>query len=47
VLKLLAEHRIDMRFAARLPLVNVGEAHDLLVNWLDLVGRVLALAWAS
>jgi putative oxidoreductase len=46
VLKLLGEHRIQTRIAARFPLARVGEAHDLLVNSSDLVGRIVVLPWA-
>jgi NADPH:quinone reductase-like Zn-dependent oxidoreductase len=47
VLKLLGEHRIGTRIAARFPLAKVGEAHELLVNSPDLVGRIVVLPWAS
>lgn len=46
VLKLLGEHRIKTRIAARFPLARVGEAHELLENSPDLVGRVVVLPWA-
>jgi len=46
VLKLLGEHRIKTRIAARFPLTRVGEAHELLVNSPDLVGRIVVLPWA-
>jgi NADPH:quinone reductase-like Zn-dependent oxidoreductase len=46
VLKLTAEHRIHTRIAARFPLAEVGEAHELLVNSPDLVGRIVVLPWA-
>jgi NADPH:quinone reductase-like Zn-dependent oxidoreductase len=47
VLKLLGEHRINTRIAARFPLAKVGEAHELLVNSPDLVGRIAVLPWAT
>jgi putative oxidoreductase len=47
VLKLLGDGRIQTRIAARFPLARVGEAHDLLVNSPDLVGRIVVLPWAS
>jgi hypothetical protein len=47
VLKLLGEQRIETRIAARFPLAKVGEAHELLVNSPDLVGRIVVLPWAS
>jgi NADPH:quinone reductase-like Zn-dependent oxidoreductase len=47
VLKLLGEHRIDTRIAARFPLAKVGDAHELLVNSPGLVGRIVVLPWAS
>jgi NADPH:quinone reductase-like Zn-dependent oxidoreductase len=46
VLKLLGEHRIQTRIAARFPLARVGEAHELVVNSSDLVGRIVVLPWA-
>ncbi len=46
VLKLLGERRIKTRIAARFPLAKVGEAHELLVNSPDLVGRIAVLPWA-
>jgi putative oxidoreductase len=46
VLKLLGERRIYTRVAARFPLAKVGEAHELLVNSPDLVGRIAVLPWA-
>jgi NADPH:quinone reductase-like Zn-dependent oxidoreductase len=46
VLKLLGERRISTRIAARFPLSKVGEAHELLVNSSDLVGRIVVLPWA-
>ena len=46
VLKLLGEQRIQTRIAARFPLARVGEAHELLVNSSDLVGRIVVLPWA-
>jgi putative oxidoreductase len=46
VLKLLGERRIQTRIAARFPLAKVGEAHTLLENWPNLVGRILVLPWA-
>ena len=46
VLKLLGERRIKTRIAARFPLAKVGEAHELLVNSPDLVGRIVVLPWA-
>ena len=45
VLKLLGEGRIRTRIAARFPLARVGEAHELLENSADLVGRVVLLPW--
>jgi putative oxidoreductase len=47
VLKLLGEHRINTRIAARFPLAKVGEAHELLVNSPDLVGRIVVLPWST
>jgi NADPH:quinone reductase-like Zn-dependent oxidoreductase len=47
VLTLLGDGRIKTRIAARFPLARVGEAHDLLVNSPDLVGRIVVLPWAS
>ena len=47
VLKLLGAGRIKTRVAARFPLAHVGEAHELLVNSPDLVGRIVVLPWAS
>jgi NADPH:quinone reductase-like Zn-dependent oxidoreductase len=46
VLKLLGDGRIKTRIAARFPLARVGEAHALLVNSQDLVGRIALLPWA-
>ncbi len=46
VLKLAGEGRIHTRIAARFPLAKVGEAHELLVNSPDLVGRIVVLPWA-
>jgi NADPH:quinone reductase-like Zn-dependent oxidoreductase len=46
VLKLLGAGRIQTRVAARFPLARVGEAHELLVNSPDLVGRIVVLPWA-
>ena len=46
VLKLLGEHRISTRIAARFPLAKVGEAHALLEHSPDLVGRIVVLPWA-
>ena len=46
VLKLLGAGRIKTRIAARFPLAKVGEAHALLVNSPDLVGRIALLPWA-
>lgn len=46
VLKLLGEHRIKTRIAARFPLARVGEAHRLLETSPDLVGRIVVLPWA-
>jgi threonine dehydrogenase-like Zn-dependent dehydrogenase len=46
VLKLLGTGRIQTRVAARFPLARVGEAHELLVNSPDLVGRIVVLPWA-
>jgi putative oxidoreductase len=45
VLKLLGDRRIQTRVAARFPLAKVGEAHELLVNSPDLVGRIVVLPW--
>ncbi len=47
VLKLLGADKIKTRVAARFPLSRVGEAHELLVNSPDLVGRIVVLPWAS
>jgi NADPH:quinone reductase-like Zn-dependent oxidoreductase len=47
VLKLLGAGQIKPRIAARFPLARVGEAHELLVNSPDLVGRIVVLPWAS
>jgi putative oxidoreductase len=46
VLKLLGDGRIQTRIAARFLLARVGEAHELLVNSPDLVGRIVVLPWA-
>ena len=46
VLKLLGEHRIKTRIAARFALARVGEAHTLLETSPDLVGRIVVLPWA-
>ena len=46
VLKLLGAGRIKTRIAARFPLAKVGEAHELLTNSPDLVGRIVVLPWA-
>jgi NADPH:quinone reductase-like Zn-dependent oxidoreductase len=46
VLKLLGEHRIQTRIAVRFPLARVGEAHELLTNSPDLIGRIVVLPWA-
>jgi NADPH:quinone reductase-like Zn-dependent oxidoreductase len=46
VLDLLGAGRISTRIAARFPLAKVGEAHELLVNSPDLVGRIVVLPWA-
>ena len=46
VLKLLGAGRIKPRVAARFPLARIGEAHELLVNSADLVGRIVVLPWA-
>ncbi len=46
VLQLLGERRIKTRIAARFTLAKVGEAHELLVNSPDLVGRIVVLPWA-
>jgi putative oxidoreductase len=46
VLKLLSAGAIKPRVAARFPLAKVGEAHELLVNSPDLVGRIVLLPWA-
>jgi NADPH:quinone reductase-like Zn-dependent oxidoreductase len=45
VLKLLGEGRIATRIAARFPLAKIGEAHELLANAPDLVGRIVVLPW--
>jgi NADPH:quinone reductase-like Zn-dependent oxidoreductase len=45
VLKLLDAGRIRTRIAARFPLARIGEAHALLENSPDLVGRILVLPW--
>jgi putative oxidoreductase len=45
VLQLLGNRRIRTRIAARFPLGRVGEAHELLVNSADLVGRIVVLPW--
>ena len=45
VLKLLGDRRIQTRVAARFPLTRIGEAHELLVNSPDLVGRIVVLPW--
>jgi NADPH:quinone reductase-like Zn-dependent oxidoreductase len=46
VLKLLGAGQIKTRVAARFPLARVGEAHELLTNSPDLVGRIVVLPWA-
>jgi NADPH:quinone reductase-like Zn-dependent oxidoreductase len=46
VLKLLGEHRINTRIAARFPLARVSEAHTLLETSPELVGRIVVLPWA-
>jgi len=46
VLKLLGEHHIKTRIAARFPLGRVGEAHTLLETSSDLVGRIVVLPWS-
>ncbi len=46
VLKLLGDGRIQTRIAARFPLARVGEAHTLLENSPDLVGRITVLPWS-
>lgn len=46
VLKLLGDGRIKTRIAARFPLARVGEAHELLANSPDLIGRIVVLPWA-
>jgi NADPH:quinone reductase-like Zn-dependent oxidoreductase len=46
VLKLLGEGRIQTRIAARFPLTRIGEAHELLTNARDLVGRIVVLPQA-
>ena len=46
VLRLLGAGRIKTRIAAHFPLAKVGEAHALLVNSPDLVGRIAVLPWA-
>jgi putative oxidoreductase len=45
VLKLLGAGRIKTRIAARFQLAKVGEAHALLENAPDLVGRIVVLPW--
>jgi len=45
VLKLLGAGRVKTRIAARFPLAKVGEAHELLVNSPNLVGRIAVLPW--
>jgi putative oxidoreductase len=45
-LKLLGDGRIKTRIVAKFPLAQVGEAHELLVNSPDLVGRIAVLPWA-
>jgi NADPH:quinone reductase-like Zn-dependent oxidoreductase len=45
VLKLLGDRRIMTRIAARFPLARVAEAHALLENSPDLVGRIVVLPW--
>ncbi len=47
VLKLLGSGRIQTRVAARFPLARVAEAHALLANSPDLVGRIVVLPWAD
>jgi NADPH:quinone reductase-like Zn-dependent oxidoreductase len=47
VLRLLGAGRIRTRIAARFPLAQVGEAHALLENSPDLVGRIVVLPWAK
>jgi putative oxidoreductase len=47
VLRLLGEYRVNTRIAARFPLAKVGEAHELLVNSPDLVGRIVVLPWLT
>jgi NADPH:quinone reductase-like Zn-dependent oxidoreductase len=46
VLKLLGEHRISTRIAARFPLARVGEAHEFLTSSGDIVGRIAVLPWS-
>jgi putative oxidoreductase len=46
VLKLLGAGRIKTRVAARFPLARVGDAHALLEDSPDLVGRIVVLPWA-
>jgi putative oxidoreductase len=46
VLKLLGDGLIQTRIAARFLLARIGEAHELLVNSPDLVGRIVVLPWA-
>jgi NADPH:quinone reductase-like Zn-dependent oxidoreductase len=45
VLKLAGQGRIKTRIAGRFPLAKVGNAHDMLVNSSDLVGRIVVLPW--
>jgi NADPH:quinone reductase-like Zn-dependent oxidoreductase len=45
VLKLLGAGRIKTRIAARFPLAKVGEAHALLEDSTDIVGRIVVLPW--
>ena len=46
VLKLLGEHRINTRIAARFPLTKIAEAHAFTETSPALIGRVLVLPWA-
>lgn len=47
VLKLLGEGCTQSCIAARFPLARIGEAHELLTNALNLVGRMAVLPWAQ
>jgi NADPH:quinone reductase-like Zn-dependent oxidoreductase len=46
VIRLLGDHRIHTRIAARFPLARIAEAHALLENSPDLVGRIVILPWS-